>query len=182
MGPLTQTIEELEYELRDNLGCVAVTTNRVVGTARTVASGELLLVGTDRDRPRSAGQGHRDAPAPGRRTTRPRTRMPGGRTVHRLAERAEHPALPGTRLPRVGARRAGRRDRPGLPAQAAPLGWKEVRGIMTMETRSGSSRTRDQRNSQIDRSTSSGSDATTSCIFQSRAETACRAASIFACP
>ncbi|RLK46753.1 GNAT family N-acetyltransferase [Microbacterium telephonicum] len=45
MGPLTQSLEEVAFELRENLGCVAVQGERIVGAARAVASGELLLVG-----------------------------------------------------------------------------------------------------------------------------------------
>lgn len=45
MGPLTQTLDELAYELRDNLGCVALIGNRLVGAARAVAADEVLLIG-----------------------------------------------------------------------------------------------------------------------------------------
>lgn len=45
MGPLTQTLDELAFELRENLGCVAEVNGRIVGAARAVASGDLLLVG-----------------------------------------------------------------------------------------------------------------------------------------
>lgn len=45
MGPLTQTLEALEFELHDNLGYVAEIRGRVVGAARAVTSDSLLLVG-----------------------------------------------------------------------------------------------------------------------------------------
>lgn len=45
MAPLTQTLEEVAFELRDNLGYVAVAGARLVGAVRAVADGELLLVG-----------------------------------------------------------------------------------------------------------------------------------------
>lgn len=45
MPALTQTLEELEAELIDNLGLVAVRGHRVVGAVRAVADGELLLIG-----------------------------------------------------------------------------------------------------------------------------------------
>ncbi|TQJ31714.1 GNAT family N-acetyltransferase [Microbacterium sp. SLBN-146] len=45
MPALTQSLEELESELADNLGCVAVMGERVVGAARARASDDLLLVG-----------------------------------------------------------------------------------------------------------------------------------------
>jgi GNAT superfamily N-acetyltransferase len=45
MAPLTQTLEQLEAELHDNLGCVALVGTRLVGAARAVADGDLLLIG-----------------------------------------------------------------------------------------------------------------------------------------
>lgn len=45
MPPLTQTLEELEAELQDNLGCVAVRGTRLVAAARARLDGELLLIG-----------------------------------------------------------------------------------------------------------------------------------------
>lgn len=57
MGPLTQTLDEVAHELRDNLGCVAQIGDRVVGAARAVASGELLLVGRIAIAPDQQGEG-----------------------------------------------------------------------------------------------------------------------------
>lgn len=45
MPPLTQTLDELAAELRDNLGCVALAGPRMVGAVRARIDGELLLVG-----------------------------------------------------------------------------------------------------------------------------------------
>jgi len=45
MPPLTQTLEEVEAELIDNLGLVAVDGARIVGALRARLDGELLLVG-----------------------------------------------------------------------------------------------------------------------------------------
>ena len=41
MPPLTQTLEEVEAELRENLGCVALVGTRIVGAARAVRDGDL---------------------------------------------------------------------------------------------------------------------------------------------
>lgn len=57
MPALTQTLEELEGELADNLGCVAVTGQRVVGAARARASDEVLLVGRIAIAPDLQGEG-----------------------------------------------------------------------------------------------------------------------------
>lgn len=57
MAPLTQTLEELRFELRDNLGCVALRHDRIVGAARAVASGDLLLVGRIAIAPDQQGEG-----------------------------------------------------------------------------------------------------------------------------
>lgn len=57
MAPLTQTLEEVAYELRDNLGCVAELEGRIVGAARAVASGDLLLVGRIAIAPDQQGSG-----------------------------------------------------------------------------------------------------------------------------
>lgn len=57
MGPLTQTLAEVKHELHDNLGCVAVTEGRIIGAARAVASGELLLVGRIAIAPDQQGAG-----------------------------------------------------------------------------------------------------------------------------
>ena len=45
MPPLTQTLDELQAELIDNLGCVALAGTRIVGAVRARRDGELLLVG-----------------------------------------------------------------------------------------------------------------------------------------
>lgn len=45
MPALTQSLDELEAELADNLGCVAVRGTRIVGAARARAVDDLLLVG-----------------------------------------------------------------------------------------------------------------------------------------
>lgn len=45
MPPLTQTLEELEAELQDNLGCVALDGERIVGAVRAQRDGDLLLIG-----------------------------------------------------------------------------------------------------------------------------------------
>jgi len=57
MGPLTQTLAELEYELRDNLGYVAVVDSRIVGAARAVSSDDMLLVGRIAIAPDQQGAG-----------------------------------------------------------------------------------------------------------------------------
>lgn len=45
MPPLTQTLEELEHELRENLGCVAHIGPRMVGAVRARQDDGLLLIG-----------------------------------------------------------------------------------------------------------------------------------------
>lgn len=45
MPPLTQTLEELRAELAENLGCVALDGERIVGATRARLDGELLLIG-----------------------------------------------------------------------------------------------------------------------------------------
>lgn len=57
MGPLTQTLEALEFELHDNLGYVAEIRGRVVGAARAVTSDSLLLVGRIAVAPDQQGAG-----------------------------------------------------------------------------------------------------------------------------
>lgn len=57
MAPLTQTLEEVAFELRDNLGCVAESGERIVGAARATVSGELLLVGRIAIAPDQQGAG-----------------------------------------------------------------------------------------------------------------------------
>lgn len=57
MPPLTQTLEELRAELVENLGCVAVTGNRLVGAVRARLAGELLLIGRLAIAPDQQGEG-----------------------------------------------------------------------------------------------------------------------------
>ncbi len=57
MAPLTQTLEEVAFELRDNLGCVAIRSGRLVGAVRAVADDELLLVGRIAIAPDQQGEG-----------------------------------------------------------------------------------------------------------------------------
>lgn len=57
MPPLTQTLEELEAELVENLGCVALAGHRVVGAVRAQRDGELLLVGRLAIAPDQQGRG-----------------------------------------------------------------------------------------------------------------------------
>ena len=45
MPPLTQTLDEVESELQENLGCVALDGARMVGVVRARLDGRLLLVG-----------------------------------------------------------------------------------------------------------------------------------------
>lgn len=57
MAPLTQTLEQLEAELQDNLGCVALAGPRLVGAARAIADGGLLLIGRIAIAPDLQGEG-----------------------------------------------------------------------------------------------------------------------------
>jgi GNAT superfamily N-acetyltransferase len=57
MPPLTQTLEELEAELAENLGCVALAGQRIVGAVRAQRDGELLLVGRLAIAPDQQGRG-----------------------------------------------------------------------------------------------------------------------------
>jgi GNAT superfamily N-acetyltransferase len=57
MPPLTQTLEELEAELVENLGCVALSGHRIVGAVRAQRDGELLLVGRLAIAPDQQGRG-----------------------------------------------------------------------------------------------------------------------------
>ncbi|WOF21485.1 GNAT family N-acetyltransferase [Microbacterium betulae] len=45
MPPLTQTLEEVQWELQESLGCVAQAGTRMVGAVRARRDGTLLLVG-----------------------------------------------------------------------------------------------------------------------------------------
>lgn len=45
MPPLTQTLEELQAELQENLGCVALDGERIVGAVRAQRDDDLLLIG-----------------------------------------------------------------------------------------------------------------------------------------
>lgn len=56
-SPLTQTLEELEAELRDAGGFVAVVGERIVGAIRTRESGDLLQIGRIAIAPDVQGQG-----------------------------------------------------------------------------------------------------------------------------
>lgn len=57
MAPFTQTLDEVAYELRDNLGCVALIGERIVGAVRAVGSDGLLLVGRIAVAPDQQGEG-----------------------------------------------------------------------------------------------------------------------------
>lgn len=57
MPPLTQTLEQLEAELIDNLGCVVVDGGRIVGAVRAVADGDTLLIGRMCAAPDAQGEG-----------------------------------------------------------------------------------------------------------------------------
>ncbi|WP_407662231.1 GNAT family N-acetyltransferase [Microbacterium timonense] len=57
MPPLTQTLEEVESELQENIGCVALDGARMVGAVRARLDGELLLVGRIAIAPDRAGEG-----------------------------------------------------------------------------------------------------------------------------
>ncbi len=57
MPPLTQTLEEVQSELAENDGCVAVQDSRLVGAARARLSGDLLLIGRIAIAPDIQGEG-----------------------------------------------------------------------------------------------------------------------------
>ncbi|WP_404444137.1 GNAT family N-acetyltransferase [Microbacterium marinum] len=57
MPPLTQTLEELEAELVENLGRVAIDGHRIVGALRARLDGELLLIGRIAIAPDQQGRG-----------------------------------------------------------------------------------------------------------------------------
>ena len=56
MPPLTQTLEEVESELHENIGCVALDGPRMVGAVRARLDGSLLLVGRIAIAPDRAGE------------------------------------------------------------------------------------------------------------------------------
>ncbi|WP_442574001.1 GNAT family N-acetyltransferase [Microbacterium sp. F51-2R] len=57
MPPLTQTLEELEHELHENLGCVALEGTRMIGAVRARIDDGLLLVGRIAIAPDAQGKG-----------------------------------------------------------------------------------------------------------------------------
>ena len=57
MPPLTQTLEEVESELQENLGVVALDGARMIGALRARVDGDLLLVGRIAIAPDRAGAG-----------------------------------------------------------------------------------------------------------------------------
>ncbi|NYF16758.1 GNAT superfamily N-acetyltransferase [Microbacterium sp. AK009] len=57
MPPFTQTLEEVEHELAENLGCVALLGPRMVGAARARLDGSLLLIGRISIAPDVQGEG-----------------------------------------------------------------------------------------------------------------------------
>lgn len=57
MPALTETLEQLQSDLDDTLGCVAVDGERIVGVARARASGSLLLIGRIAIAPDQQGRG-----------------------------------------------------------------------------------------------------------------------------
>lgn len=57
MPPLTQSLDELRAELAENLGCVAVNGERIVGAVRARVDGTLLLIGRLAIAPDQQGSG-----------------------------------------------------------------------------------------------------------------------------
>lgn len=57
MPPLTQTLEQVEAELADNLGCAALAAGRMVGAVRAQRDGDLLLIGRIAIAPDQQGAG-----------------------------------------------------------------------------------------------------------------------------
>ena len=55
--PLTQTLEEVEAELVENSGCVALDGTRMVGAVRARIDGDLLLIGRIAIAPDQQGRG-----------------------------------------------------------------------------------------------------------------------------
>lgn len=57
MPPLTQTLDEVRGELEENLGCVALDGERMVGCVRARVDGDLLLIGRIAIAPDQQGSG-----------------------------------------------------------------------------------------------------------------------------
>ncbi|WP_248241560.1 GNAT family N-acetyltransferase [Microbacterium kunmingense] len=57
MPPFTQTLAEVEHELAENLGCVALLGPRMVGAARARVDDRLLLIGRISIAPDVQGEG-----------------------------------------------------------------------------------------------------------------------------
>lgn len=57
MPPLTQTLDEVRGELEENLGCVALDGERMVGCVRARIDGDLLLIGRIAIAPDQQGAG-----------------------------------------------------------------------------------------------------------------------------
>lgn len=57
MPPLTQTLDEVRAELEENLGCVALDGERIVGCVRARIDGDLLLIGRIAIAPDQQGSG-----------------------------------------------------------------------------------------------------------------------------
>ncbi len=115
MPPLTQTLDELEAELRESDGWVARVDGRLVGAIRSREADGLLLIGRIAIAPDMQGSGIGRALLDAAERPQRRRR---GRAVHRQSERGEHPPVRELRLRRDRARGQGRRRAGGLPAQA----------------------------------------------------------------
>jgi GNAT superfamily N-acetyltransferase len=57
MPVFTQTLDEVRAELEENLGCVALRGDRIVGAARARSNGSLLLIGRIAIAPDQQGEG-----------------------------------------------------------------------------------------------------------------------------
>lgn len=57
MAPLTQTLDEVTFELRENVGCVALLDGRMVGALRAVTDDGTLLIGRIAVAPDQQGAG-----------------------------------------------------------------------------------------------------------------------------
>lgn len=57
MPPLTQTLDEVRAELEENLGCIALDGERIVGCVRARLDGDLLLIGRIAIAPDQQGSG-----------------------------------------------------------------------------------------------------------------------------